>query len=196
MFPVEWTPSTYIFATMKYWGSRLSKEYCILYSLSLGMCDTAPFPMQVPLAPCLSQGTVAKAIFSSCKGNWNCLPLWEFLSPCCLNVGCIAGGAGGLFLVLAFAFNLWECLMEAQHGTTKCKAKLCLLEYDCERGRDMCSRSILALRDTTQNILLSFYSEKVQTRHKWQGKSSRYLAHTVCDKVLRGCSALSIRNCH
>lgn len=63
-------------------------------------------------------------------------------------------------MVLAFAFNLWECLMEAQHGTSECKAKVCLLEYDCERGRDMCPRSILALRDTTQNILLSFYSGK------------------------------------
>lgn len=84
----------------------------------------APFPIQVPLAPCLSQGTGAKAIISSCKGNWNHLPLWEFLSSCYLNVGCIAGGTGELLLVLVFAFNLWACLMEAQHGNTECKALL------------------------------------------------------------------------
>jgi len=39
-------------------------------------------------------------------------------------MGCIAGGAGGLLLVLLFAFNLWECLVEAQHGNTECEALL------------------------------------------------------------------------
>lgn len=88
------------------------------------MWHPAPFPIQVPLAPCLSQGTVAKAITSSCKGNWNQLPLWEFLSSCYLNMVSVAGGTGELLLVLVFAFNLWECLMEAQHGNTELKALL------------------------------------------------------------------------
>lgn len=143
----------------------------------------APFPIQVPLAPCLSQGTVAKAIISSCKGNWNgnCLPLWEFLSPCYLNMSCIAGGMEKLLLLLAFALDLWERQMEAQHGNNEWKAKLCFLEYDYERYRNVNPRSVITMKYTIQNTSLPFYSEKAQTSYPGQGKVPEYLTHvSVC----------------
>lgn len=52
------------------------------------------------------------------------VPPWEFLSSRYLNVGCIAGGTAGVLLVLVFAFNFWECLMEARRGDTEREALL------------------------------------------------------------------------
>lgn len=155
----------------------------IVFPIPGHVWHSAPFPIQVSLAPCLSQGTVAKAIISSCKGNWNwnCLPLWEFLSPCYLNMGCIAGGMEELLLLLAFALNLWECQLEAQHGNTERKAKLCFLEYGCERYRNVYPRSVITIKYTTQNTSLPFYREKAHTSCQGQGKVSEHLAHiSVC----------------
>lgn len=106
MFLVERSQNTYTFLALNYLGSRVSKRnnvYCIPYPRA--RVTSWPFAIQVPLAPCLSQSTVAKVIISSCKGNWNHLLLWEFLSSFS-NVGCVAGGTGELLLVLAFVFNL------------------------------------------------------------------------------------------
>lgn len=103
---------------------RQQSEQEIMYTVFLApghLWHPAPFPIRVPLAPCLSQGTMAKAIISSCKRNWNHLPLWEFLS-CYLNMGCLAGGREEFLFILVFTFNLWECLMEAQSSNAECTA--------------------------------------------------------------------------
>lgn len=194
MFPVEWTPSIYIFATMKYWGSRLRKEYCILYSPSLGMC--------LHLFPCKCLWLLASLRVLWPKQSLVLAKEIETVFPC-----------GSFCLLVVWTWVVWREVQEdcfwfwrlhLIFGSVWWKRSMALANAKqrsaywntIAKGAETCALGLYWHWEIPPKIscCLSIV-EKVLKRRKWQGRSSRYLAHTVCGKVLRGCSALSIRNC-
>lgn len=81
--------------------------------------------------------------------------MWEFLYSHYLNMGCVAGGTGEVLVVLVFTFNLWDCLMEAQHGNTECKALL--TGHDGKGSHSRCVLQLHALREMCHSKYLAVF---------------------------------------
>lgn len=142
----------------------------------------APFPIQVPLAPHLSQGIVAKAIISFCKGNWNHLLLWAFLYSHYLNMTCVAEAQESCLW-----FWCWHLLFRTiwwKHSMATMNAKLCSLDM---MAKDEYSSSVLSGKCATQHTLLSFcrknfradLSNKTIVRGNWCTKTYTVLGQGI-----------------